>query len=69
MTYFKAPEPQINAQKKVQLPGKVSVRLVSLFFVFFHCAYQWILLAGHKSYLKLARGLLINGTIKTYISK
>jgi len=67
MTYFKPPEPQINVQKKVQLPGKISVWLVALFFGFFHCAYQWILLVGHKSYLKLAWGLLINGKIKTYI--
>lgn len=34
----------------------------------FHYAYQWILLVGHKSYLKLAWGLFINGTIKIYIS-
>ena len=54
MTYFKAPEPQINAQKKVQLPGKVSVRLVSLFFVFFSLCLSVNLVSGAQELFEIS---------------
>lgn len=65
---FQSPRTPIKCSKEGTTTWKSLSQPYGIFLWLFHCAYQWILLVVHKSYLKLAWGLLINGTIKTYIS-
>ena len=65
---FQGPRTSIKCPKEGTTTLKSLSQICGIILWLFHCAYHWILLVGHKSFLKLVWGLLINGTIKTYIS-